>query len=151
MASIARVTIFSALLQFFLTLPSSCSPVLEKRFDYVGATSDVEQGSGPNGSEDWFNTGMDGDGWNPPYMGIGDVQHISLNDFYAGAGSGCQQFDGYFQAAASQNGIDPVFLAVIAMQESSCNPSATGPTPGLMQVACSNYPEYVYNHGDIQF
>lgn len=27
------------------------------------------------------------------------------------------------------------------MQESSCNASAGGPTPGLMQVSCANYPD----------
>ncbi|KAL9617385.1 MAG: hypothetical protein Q9160_007835 [Pyrenula sp. 1 TL-2023] len=68
-------------------------------------------------------------------------------------------------ASGDRNGIDPVFLAFIAMQESSCDANAGaspklllleevcsptslthtactgGPTPGLMQVACSNYPD----------
>jgi hypothetical protein len=134
-----KVALFSFASLF--ALKTSCSPVLDKRFDFVGATPDVRQGSGPNGAEDWFNTGMDGNGWNPPYMGVADVIHISLNEFYSQAGQGCSQFDGYFQAAASQYNIDPVFYAVIAMQESSCDATATGPTPGLMQVACENYVE----------
>lgn len=29
------------------------------------------------------------------------------------------------------------------MQESSCNADAGGPTPGLMQVSCDNYPNGV--------
>jgi hypothetical protein len=134
-----KVALFSLTCVF--ALKTSCSPTLNKRFVYVGATPDVEQGSGPNGGEDWFNTGMNNSGWNPPYMGIADVQHISLAEFYSGAGQGCSQYDSYFQAAASQYNTDPVFYAVIAMQESSCDATATGPTPGLMQVACQNYVE----------
>lgn len=68
------------------------------------------------------------------------MYHISIDDFYNGIGSACQQYDQYFQSASSKYGIDAVILAVIAMQESSCNADAGGPTPGLMQVSCDNYP-----------
>ncbi len=91
-------------------------------------------------SEDWLNTGITGDGWTPPYLALSDVIHISLDQFYSGIGSSCAQYDQYFQSAASTYSIDPVILAVIAMQESSCNADAGGPTPGLMQVSCDNYP-----------
>ena len=66
--------------------------------------------------------------------------HITRDAFYANFGSACQQYDSYFQSAGDSHGIDPVILAIIAMQESSCNANAGGPTPGLMQVDCSNYP-----------
>lgn len=66
-----------------------------------------------------------------------------MQEFYGGIGQACQQYDQYFQSAASKYGVDPVFLAIIAMQESSCNANAGGPTPGLMQVDCSNYPNGV--------
>ncbi|KAI5799907.1 transglycosylase SLT domain protein [Geopyxis carbonaria] len=110
--------------------------------DAQGATSDVQAGSGPNGSEDWLNTGIaDGSGWNPPFLHLEGLSHLSTSEFYAGAGSGCAQYDGYFQSAGSQYGVDPAILAMIAMQESSCNADAGGGTPGLMQVACGNYPD----------
>jgi len=100
----------------------------------------VTPGSGPNGSEDWFNTGLDGDGWNPPFLDFNSLYHIDRPTFYAGAGSACQQYDSNFQSAGDSHGIDPVILAFIAMQESSCNADAGGPTPGLLQVSCDNYP-----------
>jgi hypothetical protein len=81
--------------------------------DAQGATSDVEVGSGPNGSEDWFNTGIDGDGWNPPFLSLDSLVHISTDEFYAGVGSACQQYDQYFQSAGSQYGVDPAILASI--------------------------------------
>ncbi|KFZ14424.1 hypothetical protein V501_03242 [Pseudogymnoascus sp. VKM F-4519 (FW-2642)] len=108
-----------------------------------GATEEVTPGGGPNGSEDWLNTGLTGNGWVPPYLNLNDVIHISRPDFYSGVGSRCQQYDSYFQKAGDGHGIDPVILAIIAMQESSCNADAGGPTPGLMQVSCANYPNGV--------
>lgn len=91
-------------------------------------------------SEDWFNTGITGDGWDPPFLDFTSLYHINRPQFYAGAGSACQQYDSYFQIAGDSHGIDPTILAFIAMQESSCNANAGGPTPGLMQVSCANYP-----------
>ncbi|KFY25827.1 hypothetical protein V493_04427 [Pseudogymnoascus sp. VKM F-4281 (FW-2241)] len=108
-----------------------------------GATEEVTPGAGPNGSEDWLNTGLTGNGWEPPHLALEDVIHISRPDFYAGVGSRCQQYDSYFQKGGDGHGIDPVILAIIAMQESSCNADAGGPTPGLMQVSCANYPNGV--------
>jgi hypothetical protein len=94
-------------------------------------------------SEDWFNTGLDGDGWDPPFLNFTTVYHIDRSTFYAGAGSNCEQYDQYFQVGGDGHGIDPVILAFIAMQESSCQADAGGPTPGLMQVSCDNYPNGV--------
>ena len=91
-------------------------------------------------SEDWLNTGLTGDGWTPPFLDLNDVIHISRDDFYNGVGSSCRQYNSYFQQAGDDHGIDPVILAIIAMQESSCNANAGGLTPGLMQVSCDNYP-----------
>lgn len=113
---------------------------------------DVTSNTGPNGyvpstcqkhnyrSEDWLNTGITDDGWNPPYMALEDLYHITLDDFYNDVGSPCSQYDQYFQNAGFKYSVDPVILAVLAMQESSCNANAGGPTPGLMQVSCDNYP-----------
>ncbi|KAI8629590.1 glycoside hydrolase family 23 protein [Xylariaceae sp. FL1651] len=94
---------------------------------------------GPNGSEEWLNTGLtDANGWNPPFLDINSLTHISLDEYYAGVGAPCQQYDSAFQASGSKYGIDPAILAFIAMQESSCNADAGGPTPGLMQCDPSN-------------
>lgn len=68
------------------------------------------------------------------------MYHINRPAFYAGAGRNCKQYDRYFQIGGDSHGIDPTILAFIAMQESSCQASAGGPTPGLMQVSCANYP-----------
>lgn len=94
-------------------------------------------------SEDWFNTGVDGSGWNPPYLNFTTLYHIDRPTFYAGVGGACQQYDQYFQIGGDSHGIDPVILAFIAMQESSCQADAGGPTPGLLQVSCDNYPNGV--------
>lgn len=88
---------------------------------------------GPNGSEEWLNTGLGEGGWEPPFLDINSLAHISLEEYYGGVGSACAQYDEFFQAAGDKYGIDPAILAFIAMQESSCNADAGGPTPGLMQ------------------
>lgn len=106
-----------------------------------GATESVTPGAGPNGAESWFNTGIDNNsGWKPPFLAWSSVKHIDATAFYKGAGKACKQFDQYFQSSGKKYNLDPAILACIAMQESSCNPNAGGGTPGLMQVACENYP-----------
>lgn len=88
---------------------------------------------GPNGSEEWLNSGVKGNGWEPPYLDINKLSHISLEEYYNGVGGGCRQYDQYFKSAGQKYNLDPAILAFIAMQESSCNADAGGPTPGLMQ------------------
>lgn len=109
--------------------------------DAQGACSPTKGGAsacGPNGSEAWLNTGLKGNGWNPPFLDINNLTHISLSDYYSGVGQPCQQYDSEFQASGAKYGIDPAILAFIAMQESSCNAAEGGPTPGLMQCDPSN-------------
>ncbi|KAG9252430.1 extracellular soluble lytic transglycosylase [Emericellopsis atlantica] len=93
---------------------------------------------GPNGSEEWLNSGLGDDGWNPPYLDINELSHISLEEYYGGVGSNCAQYDEFFKSSGQKYNIDPAILAFIAMQESSCNADAGGPTPGLMQCAPGN-------------
>lgn len=88
---------------------------------------------GPNGSEEWLNTGVKGNGWSPPFLDINKLSHISLEDYYKGVGKGCKKYDQNFKSSGKKYNIDPAILAFIAMQESSCNADAGGPTPGLMQ------------------
>jgi hypothetical protein len=92
-------------------------------------------------SEDFLNTGVKRDGWTAPFLSWDTLIKIDRPTFYGNVGSACQQYDWAFQQSGDSHGIDPVFLAFIAMQESSCNADAGGPTPGLMQVACENYPD----------
>lgn len=73
-------------------------------------------------------------------MALEDIYYISLSNFYGGFGSPCAKYDQYFQSSGSGYGVDPVILAVIAMQETSCNPDFSGSTPSLMQVSCDYYP-----------
>ncbi|PMD16298.1 glycoside hydrolase family 23 protein [Hyaloscypha hepaticicola] len=121
----------------------SSDPGIGSNPNAQGATEEVTPGSGPNGSEDWFNTGLNSGGWNPPFLDFTSLYHINRPQFYSGVGAACAQYDSYFQSAGDSHGIDPTILAFIAMQESSCNADAGGPTPGLMQVACENYPNGV--------
>lgn len=101
-----------------------------------GACSPTQGGAdacGPNGSEAWLNSGLTGEnGWEPPFLDINGLSHISLEDYYAGVGARCQQYDAAFRASGGKYGIDPAILAFIAMQESSCNADEGGPTPGLV-------------------
>ncbi|EKG17014.1 hypothetical protein MPH_05703 [Macrophomina phaseolina MS6] len=101
----------------------------------------VTPSSGPNASEEWFNTGLaTANGWEPPFLNFTALYHISRAQFYAGAGRACAQYDDCFQRTGDGHGIHPAILAFIAMQESSCNAPTGGQTPGLMQVSCANYP-----------
>lgn len=101
----------------------------------VGATADVQVGSGPNGyvanctenssskdtctdmvasSEDWLNTGIaDGSGWNPPFLSLDSISHITSTQFYNGAGSACRKYDSMFQSAGKKYAVDPAILAMI--------------------------------------
>lgn len=104
--------------------------------DAQGACEPTRGGDGacgPNGSEDWLNSGVKGNGWEPPYLDINKIAHIKLEDYYNNVGRPCRQYDQYFKSSGQKYNIDPAILAFIAMQESSCNADAGGPTPGLMQ------------------
>jgi hypothetical protein len=122
-------------------LGSATSIAAQTNPEAQGACSPTTGGAdacGPNGSEAWLNTGVDDDGWNPPFLDINNLTHIDLSEYYNGVGQPCQQYDQYFQSSGSTYGIDPAILAFIAMQESSCNADEGGSTPGLMQCDPSN-------------
>jgi hypothetical protein len=118
-------------------LAPSVDPGLGTNPNAPGATSDVTPGSGPNGyvlykfrtmkltiltarSEDFLNTGITGNGWTAPYLSWDSLIKIDRSTFYGNVGKPCQQYDWAFQQSGDSHGIDPVFLAFIAMQESSC-------------------------------
>ncbi|KAI1081625.1 glycoside hydrolase family 23 protein [Whalleya microplaca] len=119
------------------TLAAAALTSAQTNPDAQGACSTTTGGSnacGPNGSEEWLNTGLkDANGWNPPFLDINSLTHIDLETYYQGVGKSCEQYDAAFRASGTKYGIDPAILAFIAMQESSCNADAGGSTPGLMQ------------------
>ncbi|KAF2759467.1 putative extracellular soluble lytic transglycosylase [Pseudovirgaria hyperparasitica] len=134
-----------------ITQAQSVNPGVGINPNAHGATENVTPSSGPNGAIKWLNSGMDQDsGWKPPFLDFDTIKHISKEQFYDGPGSACRKYDWAFSAAADEFNIDAAILAMIAQQESSCNADAGGSTPGLMQVACGNYPGGVCHPKDIK-
>ncbi|KAJ7939456.1 glycoside hydrolase family 23 protein [Mycena leptocephala] len=105
-----------------------------------GATEETTNTTGPNGSIDWLNCGIDADGWNPPYITVDQTVAVNLSDALQSSSSvfvACSQFVGIFQTYAGTYGIPAIMLASFAMQESSCNPESVGEggEQGLMQIS----------------
>lgn len=95
--------------------------------------------SGPNGSIDFLNCGIDSGGWTPPSIHIKDVVVKSLSEAIQSSDSpfhACKPYVGFFNRYGDQYGVPPIFLASFAMQESSCNPNTVGGAgeQGLMQI-----------------
>lgn len=92
----------------------------------------------PNGSEDWLNCGLDGAGWTPPTVTVDELIAAELTT--DGVFSPCADYVDLFNQYAEQYGLKGIMLASFAMQESTCNPSATGGNgeAGLMQLASEN-------------
>lgn len=103
------------------------------------AVSTTTKTSGPNGSIDFLNCGIDNGGWNPPRINIKDVVVKSLSEAIQSSSSpfhACKSYVSLFNKYGDQYGIPPIFLASFAMQESSCNPNTVGGAgeQGLMQI-----------------
>ena len=75
-------------------------------FDSEPFTEQVTKTTGPNGSIDWLNCGLEGDGWNPPYVHVTDLITVDLDDAIAQGGpfTKCKQFIGLFKQFGSQYG-----------------------------------------------
>ncbi|KAJ7079117.1 lysozyme-like protein [Mycena belliarum] len=104
-----------------------------------GATKKITSTTGPNGSLDWLNCGINSGGWNPPYMGVNDIIAADLTQALTQPGTpfkACSDFVWMFEKYANQYGLKAIMLASFAMQESSCNPSTVGGAgeQGLMQL-----------------
>ncbi|KAG6885977.1 hypothetical protein C0993_006904 [Termitomyces sp. T159_Od127] len=105
----------------------------------IGATTQTTRTTGPNGSIDWLNCGLNGGGWNPPYVQIDDLVFVDLSAAIS-SGKGafllCKPFVQYFYKYGQKYDIPPIMLAAFAMQESSCNPETVGGAgeQGLMQL-----------------
>ncbi|OBZ68247.1 hypothetical protein A0H81_11757 [Grifola frondosa] len=105
----------------------------------IGASKDISPTSGPNGAQYWLNCGVDGGGWNPPYVKVSDIVAKDLNDALKESNSpftACAPYVDLFYKYGNQFGVAPILIASIAMQESSCNPDTTGGAgeQGLMQI-----------------
>lgn len=84
-------------------------------------TQGGEHACGPNGSEEWFNTGLElPGGWHPPYLNISSLVTISLDDFYKGVGKVCRDSKPVFDEAGKMHNIPPVILALLSFHESKC-------------------------------
>lgn len=105
----------------------------------IDASSQTSQTTGPNGSEAWLTCGINGGGWNPPTIKVGDLKYKDLG---AELGSGnsifkpCAQYSDIIYDAAGQYGLPPIMIASIMMQESTCNKDTVGGggEQGLMQI-----------------
>ncbi|KAF8718629.1 Transglycosylase SLT domain, partial [Rhizoctonia solani] len=105
----------------------------------VGATSDVTKTSGPNGSQDFLNCGVNTGGWRPPYITVGDLRYKDLGAELASGNSifkNCAQYSDAIYGASGETGLPPIMIASIMMQESSCNKDTVGGggEQGLMQI-----------------
>ncbi|KAF8894058.1 lysozyme-like domain-containing protein [Infundibulicybe gibba] len=114
-----------------INVNSNCGP--------SGATKETTPTSGPNGSIDWLNCGLDGAGWNPPFITVKDVLIVSLGEAVKSSNSpflACTDFVPLFEKYGAEFGVPSTILASFAMQESTCNPNAVGGggEQGLMQL-----------------
>ncbi|KAK4053796.1 hypothetical protein OIV83_001452 [Microbotryomycetes sp. JL201] len=116
-----------------------------------GAVEKSGPGVGPNGAQSWLNCGLseqDKDApWTPPHIEISQLKYIELEEavklepFKA-----CSQWVDLFNNVGKETKLPPVFLASIAMTESSCRGDAVAPggaSWGLMQITtdkCSDAP-----------
>jgi len=123
-----------------INVSSQCGP--------SGATKEITATSGPNGCLDWLNCGLNGDGWNPPFITVNDIVIANLDSAAQQPDSpfqACKDFIWAFNQYGNQYSVPPIILASFAMQESSCNPNAVGGAgeQGLMQLTkdkCGNAP-----------
>jgi hypothetical protein len=102
-----------------------------------GASATPEKTTGPNGSENWLNCGVDtSGGWQPPTITAAEVISKNLADVIDGnTFSPCKSFLSSFNKWGAHYNIPPIMLASFALQESSCNPYPSGGDGhGLMQI-----------------
>jgi len=104
-----------------------------------GATTAITATDGPNGKLDWLNCGVDGSGWKPPKVTVGNVIAMDLNTALQNPKSpfkACSQFIDLFYKYAGEFNVPPILVASIAMQESTCDPHTVGGggEQGLMQI-----------------
>ncbi|KAK0212868.1 hypothetical protein DFS33DRAFT_1377320 [Desarmillaria ectypa] len=115
-----------------------------------GVTESTTATSGKMGRIDYFNCGISGSGWTPPYMSIDQVAPFIMDLPEAikkpdSPFKSCEQFLPIFEKCAQTFGVPSILIASFALQESTCNPSTTGGAGevGLMQLTpdkCNDAP-----------
>ncbi|CAD6586111.1 MAG: hypothetical protein CYPHOPRED_003424 [Cyphobasidiales sp. Tagirdzhanova-0007] len=120
----------------------------DKRSGPSGATTTISTRSGPNGSQAWLNHGISKikrwSRWTPPQLKLSQLKTVSLTKALKDPASpfhACKPYIKLFNSAAKKYNLPPILLASIAMQESSCQPSASGDDNGafgLMQLIVEN-------------
>ncbi|KAF9263345.1 lysozyme-like protein [Marasmius fiardii PR-910] len=110
----------------------------------IGATYDITNDSGPNGTMYWINCGINSNGWRPRHVGMSDLKVVTLQD-HNSPFQPCARYMNKFIQYANEFNIPPIVMASFAMQESSCNLSTIGggSEVGLMQITpdkCGNAP-----------
>ncbi|KAF9516685.1 glycoside hydrolase family 23 protein [Hydnum rufescens UP504] len=103
------------------------------------STAQVTPTDGPNGRLLWLNCGVDGGGWNPPFIRASDLITQDLTTALKNPNSpfkSCAPYLDLFNKYANINGIPPILATSISMQESGCNPATVGGAgeQGLMQI-----------------
>ncbi|KAG8757194.1 hypothetical protein FRC14_002286 [Serendipita sp. 396] len=111
-----------------------------------GATPDPSATGGPNGSENWLDCGVDGDGWVPPPLTLSNIIYKDLAEVLKNDGNpfaACADYLPIFEEMSDETGVPTILLASIALQESGCNPSVTGGAGeiGMMQITSEKCPE----------
>ncbi|KAG8713892.1 hypothetical protein FRC08_012675 [Ceratobasidium sp. 394] len=105
----------------------------------IGAVAKTVKDAGPNGAEGWLNCGIEGGGWNPPFIQVHDLKYKNLDDEFANPNSifkNCKQYRNHIYDASGKYDLLPIMIASIMMQESSCNKETIGGggEQGLMQI-----------------
>jgi len=106
---------------------------------HSGATLETTATTGPNGSLDWMNCGINDGGWRPPKVTVDDIVFEDLSSAVKDPNSpfhACSKFVPIFNKYGDQFHLPPIMLASFAMQESFCVPTTIGAggEQGLMQI-----------------
>lgn len=105
--------------------------------------------AGPNGHIDWIDCGIsatnpkDDHGWTPPSVTLEELVYMDLGTALKDSNSpfnACRKYLDAFTKVAKEKGLPAILMASFAMQESTCNPKATGKggEVGLFQLAPEN-------------
>ncbi|KAG9058535.1 hypothetical protein FS842_008832 [Serendipita sp. 407] len=112
----------------------------------INATNTTTSTTGPNGSLFFLSCGISlsrrtRGKWDPPNITISDlVINVDFSSVEATKGTlfePCAPYLDAFHNASAAIGVPPILFAAFAMQESGCNPDATGSggTAGLLQLS----------------
>jgi len=105
-ASTPAVNTVSTAAKGIISVQSTCGA--------IGATKTTSKTSGPNGSMDWLNCGLNGGGWNPPFVKITDLITEDLATALKSPNSpfqACKAYISLFEQYGKEFSIPPIMLA----------------------------------------